>query len=119
MFYRRNKMKTVSIRKETAITMLGYMLGVAIVELSTTRQNGTEPRLDTGIKNFVNTLESYLKEITGENDIQVYVDVDYYMSISLHTGYEYAFKIGSDMRVEEHLSNSVTLFEKLSEIIGE
>ena len=112
-------MKTVSIRKETAMTMVGYMLGVAVIGLSTVKQNGVDPRVDVDINGFVNTLESYLKEITGENDIQVSVDVDYYMSISLHTGYVYAFKIGSDMRVEEHLSNSVTLFEKLSEIIGE
>ena len=112
-------MKTVSIRKETAITMVGYMLGVAVIGLSTVKQNGVDPRVDVDINGFVNTLESYLKEITGENDIQVSVDVDYYMSISLHTGYEYAFKINNNMLVEEHLSNSVTLFEKLSEIIGE
>ena len=112
-------MKIVSIKKETAITMVGYMLGVAVIGLSAVKQNGVDPRVDVDIIGFVNTLESYLKEITGESDIQVTVDVDYYMSIALHTGYEYAFKIGSNMRVEEHLSNSVTLSEKLSEIIGE
>ena len=64
-------MKTVSIRKETAMTMVGYMLGVAVIGLSTVKQNGVDPRVDVDIKGFVNTLESYLKEITGENGIQI------------------------------------------------
>jgi hypothetical protein len=105
-------METVSIRKETAAKVAAYMLGSGIVGMTTLKHKGIKPTDDENMKEFVGTLEKYLKSITSIEDIEIIVNNDYFMGIHIED-YEYSFIINNEGEVEKVASDVYAFLEKI------
>jgi hypothetical protein len=105
-------METVSIRKETAAKVAAYMLGSGIMGMTTLKSKGMKPTDDENMKEFVDTLEKYLKSITSIADIEIIVNNDYFMGIHIED-YEYSFIINNKGEMEEVASNGDAFLEKI------
>ena len=64
------------------------------------------------MKEFVDTLEKYLKSITLIEDIEIIVNNDYFMGIHIED-YEYSFIINNKGEMVEVASNGDAFLEKI------
>ncbi len=102
----------VIVNLETAAKAAVYMLGTGIMGMTTLKHNGMKPTDDEGIKEFVDTLERYLKSITSKEDIEVIVNNDYFMGIHIED-YEYSFIINNKGEMVEVASNVDAFLQKI------
>lgn len=102
----------VIVNLETAAKVATYMLGFGIMAMTTLKQRGMKPTDDENMKEFVDTLEKYLKSITLIEDIEIIVNNDYFMGVHIED-YEYSFIINNEGEAEGVTSNAYAFLEKI------
>ena len=102
----------VIVNLETAAKAAVYMLGSGMVGMITLKHKGIKPTDDENMKEFVDTLEKYLKSITLIEDIEIIVNNDYFMGIHIED-YEYSFIINNEGEMVEVASNGDAFLEKI------